>query len=159
MTEAPARTWKEIATSFLKIGATAYGGPAIMGVMQASSRRRSVGLQAQVPGRDCPRERAAPGATANRSAIPRLRAGRLVAGGLLGNGPPVVCFAPRLVVHARARVDVRDPRVSPDAGSAVRARAVVVAIFIVALFRLVRSPAMRALPHRLIAAGAAVPRP
>ena len=27
--------WKEIALGFLKIGATAYGGPAIMGVMQA----------------------------------------------------------------------------------------------------------------------------
>ena len=26
--------WKEIASSFLKVGATAYGGPAIMGVMQ-----------------------------------------------------------------------------------------------------------------------------
>jgi hypothetical protein len=29
--------WKEIATGFLKVGATAYGGPAIMGVMQAAS--------------------------------------------------------------------------------------------------------------------------
>ena len=27
--------WREIVTGFLKVGATAYGGPAIMGVMQA----------------------------------------------------------------------------------------------------------------------------
>lgn len=31
----PTRNFKEIATSFLKIGALAYGGPAIMGIMQA----------------------------------------------------------------------------------------------------------------------------
>ena len=31
---------KEIVTSFLKIGATAYGGPAIMGVMQAEFQEK-----------------------------------------------------------------------------------------------------------------------
>ena len=40
MTESFASTWKEIATCFLKIGATAYGGPAIMGVMQAEIQER-----------------------------------------------------------------------------------------------------------------------
>ena len=35
MAEPFARTWKEIAVGFLKVGATAYGGPAIMGIMQA----------------------------------------------------------------------------------------------------------------------------
>src|SRR5256885_16530681 len=40
MTESFATTWKEIATSFLKIGTTAYGGPAIMGVMQAEIQER-----------------------------------------------------------------------------------------------------------------------
>jgi chromate transporter len=30
-----ARHWQEIAWSFLKLGATAYGGPGIMGIMQA----------------------------------------------------------------------------------------------------------------------------
>jgi chromate transporter len=29
-----ARHWKEIASSFLKLGATAYGGPAITGIIQ-----------------------------------------------------------------------------------------------------------------------------
>jgi chromate transporter len=32
--------WKEIAVSFLKVGATAYGGPAIMGLMQAEFQER-----------------------------------------------------------------------------------------------------------------------
>src|SRR5919108_381261 len=40
MTESFANAWKEIATSFLKIGTTAYGGPAIMGVMQAEIQER-----------------------------------------------------------------------------------------------------------------------
>jgi chromate transporter len=31
---------REITTSFLKVGATAYGGPAIMGVMQAEFREK-----------------------------------------------------------------------------------------------------------------------
>ena len=30
-----ARPWKEILTAFLKLGATSYGGPAMMGIMQA----------------------------------------------------------------------------------------------------------------------------
>src|SRR5262249_12142780 len=30
-----ARNWQDIAASFLKLGVTAYGGPAIMGIMQA----------------------------------------------------------------------------------------------------------------------------
>src|SRR6266568_4970077 len=40
MAEALDRRWKEIALGFLKIGATAYGGPAIMGVMQAEFQER-----------------------------------------------------------------------------------------------------------------------
>ena len=40
MAEAIGKTWKEIAVGFLKVGATAYGGPAIMGVMQAEFQER-----------------------------------------------------------------------------------------------------------------------
>src|SRR5258705_3466126 len=32
--------WKDIAVSLLKLGATAYGGPAIMGIMQAELQER-----------------------------------------------------------------------------------------------------------------------
>lgn len=36
----PAGPWKEIASNFLKIGAMAYGGPAIMGIMQAELQEK-----------------------------------------------------------------------------------------------------------------------
>jgi len=29
------RNWRDIASAFLRLGATSYGGPAIMGIMQA----------------------------------------------------------------------------------------------------------------------------
>src|SRR5262245_53441916 len=35
-----ARYWREIASGFLKLGATAYGGPAIMGIMQAEFQEK-----------------------------------------------------------------------------------------------------------------------
>ena len=35
-----ARYWKEIASGFLKLGITAYGGPAIMGIMQAELQEK-----------------------------------------------------------------------------------------------------------------------
>src|SRR5262245_6626056 len=34
------RHWKEIAVTFLKLGATAYGGPAVMGLMQAEFQEK-----------------------------------------------------------------------------------------------------------------------
>src|SRR2546428_12531511 len=35
-----AGSWREIVSSFLKLGATSYGGPAIMGVMQAELQQK-----------------------------------------------------------------------------------------------------------------------
>jgi hypothetical protein len=32
--------WKDIARSFLKLGATSYGGPAMMGIMQAELQQK-----------------------------------------------------------------------------------------------------------------------
>src|SRR6185436_6047601 len=40
MAEPFVKTWKDIAIGFLKVGATAYGGPAIMGIMQAEFLER-----------------------------------------------------------------------------------------------------------------------
>ena len=34
------KNWREIASVFLKLGATAYGGPAIMGIMQAELQEK-----------------------------------------------------------------------------------------------------------------------
>ena len=36
--------WKEILTAFLKLGATSYGGPAMMGIMQPSFRESVSGF-------------------------------------------------------------------------------------------------------------------
>ena len=47
MNDAPRTAWSEIATGFLKIGATAFGGPAIMGVMQAEFSASSSATPAQ----------------------------------------------------------------------------------------------------------------
>jgi chromate transporter len=38
--EAPHKGWKDIALTFLKLGATAYGGPAIIGIMQAELQEK-----------------------------------------------------------------------------------------------------------------------
>ena len=35
-----ASNWKEIVSGFLKLGITAYGGPAIMGLMQAEFQEK-----------------------------------------------------------------------------------------------------------------------
>jgi chromate transport protein ChrA len=35
MTEVIGKPWTEIVRAFFKVGTTAYGGPAILGVMQA----------------------------------------------------------------------------------------------------------------------------
>src|SRR5215470_1703239 len=36
----PVQNWKDIACSFLKLGATSYGGPAMMGIMQAELQQK-----------------------------------------------------------------------------------------------------------------------
>jgi chromate transporter len=108
MTESAARTWKEIAAGFLKVGATGYGGPAIMGIMQAEfqERREWVSKPRFLEG------------LALAAAYATLGLSPILRGALYGLGP------------------------------------VVLGIFVVALFRLGRT-ALRALPHRLIAIGAA----
>src|SRR5438309_11751368 len=35
-----ARSWKDIASAFLRLGVTSYGGPAIMGIMQAELQEK-----------------------------------------------------------------------------------------------------------------------
>src|SRR2546428_12319945 len=39
-----AGSWKELVSSFLKLGASSYGGPAIMGVMQAELQQKRQGV-------------------------------------------------------------------------------------------------------------------
>ena len=49
---ANATSWRDIASSFFKLGATSYGGPAILGIMQAElqERRRWVSKERFVEG-------------------------------------------------------------------------------------------------------------
>lgn len=151
MTDASARPWKEIATSFLKIGATAYGGPAIMGVMQAEfqDKRQWISKPRFLEGLAL--VNVLPGATATQLGIflGYERGGWW--GGLLAG----LCFAaPGFLVMLALALTYATLGVNPLLRGALYGLGpVVVAIFIVALFRLGRS-AMRALPHRLIAVGA-----
>ena len=152
MTESFA-TWKEIATSFLKIGTTAYGGPAIMGVMQAEiqERRQWTSKPRFLEGLGL--VNVLPGATMVQLAIflGYQRAGWW--GGLLAG----LCFtAPAFVVMLVLAAAYATFGVSPLLRGALYGLGpVVLAIFISAVFRLGKS-ALRSRTHALIAAGAAV---
>ena len=152
MTESFA-TWKEIATSFLKIGTTAYGGPAIMGVMQAEiqERRQWTSKPRFLEGLGL--VNVLPGATMVQLAIflGYERAGWW--GGLLAG----LCFtAPAFVVMLVLAAAYATFGVSPLLRGALYGLGpVVLAIFVSAVFRLGKS-ALRSRTHALIAAGAAV---
>ena len=152
MTESFA-TWKEIATSFLKIGTTAYGGPAIMGVMQAEiqERRQWTSKPRFLEGLGL--VNVLPGATMVQLAIflGYQRAGWW--GGLLAG----LCFtAPAFVVMLVLAAAYATFGVSPLLRGALYGLGpVVLAIFVSAVFRLGKS-ALRSRTHALIAAGAAV---
>ena len=153
MTESFATTWKEIATSFLKIGTTAYGGPAIMGVMQAEiqERRQWTSKPRFLEGLGL--VNVLPGATMVQLAIflGYQRAGWW--GGLLAG----LCFtAPAFVVMLVLAAAYATFGVSPLLRGALYGLGpVVLAIFVSAVFRLGKS-ALRSRMHALIAAGAAV---
>ncbi len=153
MTEVSTATWKEIATGFLKVGATAYGGPAIMGVMQAEFQetRQWVSKSRFVEGLAL--VNVLPGATATQLGIFLGYERRGWWGALLAG----LCFAlPGFLVMLALTATYAALGVSPILRGALYGLGpVVVGIFIVAWIRLGRS-VLRALPHRLIAGGAAV---
>ncbi len=148
MTEANGATWKEITTSFLKVGATAYGGPAIMGVMQAEfqERRQWVSRARFLEGLAL--VNVLPGATATQLGIFLGYARGGWWGGLLAG----LCFAaPGFVVMLALAAAYTSLGVSPVLRGALYGLGpVVLGIFVVALYRLGAS-ALRTLPHRLIA--------
>ena len=153
MTEPAAGAWKEIAGSFLKVGATAYGGPAIMGIMQGEfqERRQWVSKPRFLEGLAL--VNVLPGATAVQLGIFLGYARGGWWGGLLAG----LCFAaPGLVVMLALTLAYATLGVSPALRGALHGLGpVVLGIFVVALYRLGRS-ALRALPHRLIAVAAAI---
>ena len=142
----------EIALGFLKVGATAYGGPAIMGVMQAEfqDRRQWVSRQRFVEGLSL--ANMLPGATATQLGI-FLGYSR---GGVWGGVVAGLCFvAPGLLVMLALTLAYAALGVSPLVRGALYGLGpVVLAIFIVAVHRL-GTATVRSVPHSLIALAAA----
>src|SRR5919108_5567124 len=148
MPEALARSWKEIATSFLQVGATAYGGPAIMGVMQAEFQERRQWVTRPRFLEGLALVNVLPGATATQLGIFLGYARGGWWGGLLAG----LCFAaPGFVVMLALAAAYASLGVSPMLRGALYGLGpVVLGIFVVALYRLGVS-ALRGVPHRLIA--------
>jgi len=153
MTDALASTSREIAGTFLKIGATAYGGPAIMGVMQAEiqERRQWISKPRFLEGLGL--VNVLPGATMVQLAmfLGYQRAGWW--GGMVAG----VCFtAPAFVVMLVLAAAYAAFGVSPLLRGALYGLGpVVLAIFVSAQFRLGKT-AVRSWAHALIAATAAM---
>jgi chromate transporter len=153
MTESFASSWKEIALNFLKVGATAYGGPAIMGVMQAEFQERRQWTSKPRFLEGMALVNVLPGATATQLGIflGYVRGGWW--GGLLAG----LCFAaPAFVVMLALTVAYAAFGMNPVLRSALYGLGpVVLAIFVAALFRLGKA-ALRSWTHALIALSAAL---
>jgi chromate transporter len=151
--ESLASVWKEIATSFLKIGATAYGGPAIMGVMQAEFQERRQWTSRPHFLEGMALVNVLPGATATQLGIFLGYARGGWWGGLLAG----LCFAvPAFAVMLALTLAYGAFGVSPGLRGALYGLGpVVLAIFFAALVRLGRS-ALRSWTQALIALGAAL---
>ena len=144
---------REIVASFLKVGATAYGGPAIMGMMQSEFQesRQWVSKPRFLEG--VALVNVVPGATMVQLAIflGHARAGWW--GGVLAG----VCFTvPGFLVMLALALAYATLGVNPVIRGALYGLGpVVLGIFIVAVYRL-GATALRARQHALIAGGAAL---
>lgn len=148
-----ARHWREIASGFLKLGATAYGGPAIMGIMQAElqEKRRWVPKERFVEGLSL--ANLLPGATATQLGIFLGYARGGWWGGLLAG----LCFVlPGFCIMLALTMAYASFEAAPVMrGGLYGLGPVVLGIFIVAVYRLGRS-AVKTLPHLIIGSAAAV---
>jgi chromate transporter len=146
-----AETLREIVLGFLKVGATGYGGPAIMGVMQAEfqERRQWVSRPRFVEGLSL--VNMLPGATAVELAIFLGYCRRGWVGGVLAG----LCFMlPAFAIMLALAAAYAALGVSPLVRGALYGLGpVVLGVFLVAVYRLGRS-ALRSLGHGAIAAGA-----
>ena len=152
MAESFARTWKEIAIGFLQVGATAYGGPAIMGIMQAEFQERRQWTSKPHFLEGLALVNVLPGATATQLGIFLGHARGGWWGGLLAG----LCFAaPGFIVMLGLTMAYAAFGVSPILRGALYGLGpVVLAIFFAALFRLGKS-ALRSRTQGFIAIGAA----
>ena len=130
---------KEIATTLLKLGATSYGGPAIMGVMQAElqERRKWVSKARFLEGLAV--ANMVPGATATQLGIFLAYARGGWWGGLLGG----LCFVmPAFVIMLALTVAYATLGVTPIVRSALYGLGpVVIGLFAMALYRLGKTAA------------------
>jgi chromate transporter len=131
---AVAGSWKEIAAALFKLGATSYGGPAIMGVMQAElqEKRRWVSKERFLEGLAV--ANMLPGATATQLGIFLGYARGGWAGGLLGG----VCFVlPAFVIMLGLTIAYAGLSVTPVARGALYGLGpVVLGLYAVAVYRL-----------------------
>jgi chromate transporter len=146
-------SWKEIVSSFLRLGATSYGGPAIMGIMQAElqQKRQWVSKERFVEGLSV--VNMLPGATATQLGIFLGYARGGWWGGLVGG----LCFVlPAFFVMLLLTLAYANLGTSPLLRGALYGLGpVVLAIFAVAVYRLGRTAAST-IPQAIIAVLAAV---
>src|SRR5437764_2825231 len=146
-----ARNWQDIAANLLKLGATAYGGPAIMGIMQAElqEKRQWISKERFVEGLSL--VNMLPGASAVQLSMFLGYARGGWWGGLLAG----LCFVLPgfFVLLARTMAYASFEAAPVMRGGLYGLGPVVLGIFIVAVYRLGRS-AVKALPHLVIGTAA-----
>jgi chromate transporter len=143
---------KEIATMLLQLGATSYGGPAIMGFMQAElqERRKWVSKERFLEGLAV--ANMVPGATATQLGIFLAYARGGWWGGLLGG---IAFVLPAFVIMLALTIAYATFGVTPLARSALYGLGpVVIGLFAIALYRLGRTAATT-VPEALIGIAAA----
>lgn len=146
------QNWKDIASSFLKIGTLAYGGPAIMGIMQAElqEKRRWISKERFVEGLSLVNMLPGAGATQLGIFLGHARGGWW--GGLLGG----LCFVlPAFFIMLALTITYATLGSTPlMRGALYGLGPVVLGIFAVAVYRLGRN-AITGLTQILIALAAA----
>src|SRR2546428_8230935 len=147
-----ARSWKDIASAFLRLGAASCGGPAILGIMQGElqEKRQWVPRGRFVEGLSL--VNMLPGATATQLGIFLGYARGGWWGGLLGG----LCFVlPAFFIMLALTIAYATVGVTPLARGALYGLGpVVLGIFVVAVYRLGRSMAST-IPHAVIGVAAA----
>src|SRR5882672_7007435 len=148
-----AESWKDIGSQFLKIGATAYGGPAIMGIMQAELQEKRQWITKERFMEGLSLVNMLPGATAAQLSIFLGYARGGWWGGLIG-GP---CFVvPGFFVLLVLTMGYAALGVTPILRGALYGLGpVVLGIYLVAVYRLGKA-AMNTRSQVLIAIAAAV---
>lgn len=144
-----ARTWAEIAASLFRLGATSYGGPAIMGVMQAELQEKRAWVSKERFLEGLAVANMLPGATATQLGIFLGYARGGAWGGLLGG----ICFVlPAFAIMLALTMAYAGLGVTPVARGALYGLGpIVLGLYAVALYRLGKT-AMSSVPEAAIAA-------